>query len=54
MQDAKKSLNDNIHASSFEGVETTVSTPVKREQGESNENLLRRLYSNALKSRRSG
>lgn len=53
MQDAKKTINENAETASFEGGEVTSSAPVKREKGESNENLLRRLYTNAIKSKRS-
>jgi hypothetical protein len=53
MQDARKTINENAGTVSLEGVDATSSVPVKREKGESNENLLKRLYVNALKSRRS-
>ena len=53
MEDARKNLNENIEVASFEGTQTIPSTPVKKEKGESNESLLKRLYSNALKNKRS-
>jgi hypothetical protein len=53
MQDARKNLNENIQGASFDsGVSTTPSTPIVKEKGESNENLLKRLYTNALRNRR--
>ena len=48
-QDARKSITENAEVASFTGVETQSVSPVKREKGESNENLMRRLYSAALK-----
>ena len=53
MQDARNNLNENIQGASFDsGVSTTPSAPIVKEKGESNENLLKRLYTNALRNRR--
>lgn len=54
MQDARKNITENSESTSFGGVETVSAQPVKRENGESNESFLRRLYSKAVSSRRSG
>ena len=52
MQDAKTDINENVHGASYTGIETTPSTSAKREKGESNENLLKRLYTNAVRTKR--
>lgn len=51
-QDERKNLSENIEGASYQGGEATPSTSIKKEKGETNESLLRRLYSNALKSTR--
>lgn len=52
-QDTQKTINENAQVASFSGIETAHnSSEVKREKGESNENLLKRLYSNAIRGRR--
>jgi len=52
MQDAKKTINENAETASFEGVDATSSAPVKREKGESGENLLKRIYAYNLRLKR--
>lgn len=52
MQDARGTYNENIQSASFTGGEAIPSTPVKKEKGESNESLLKRLYSSALRNSR--
>ena len=51
-EDERRNVNENVEAASFEGGETTVSAPIKREKGESNQSLLKRLYTHHLKTRR--
>lgn len=52
-QDARTSITENAEVASFTGGETQASSDVKREKGESNENLMRRLYTKAVKGIRS-